>query len=66
MSFLFSKDNAGCSMGDRLEGRSMGGRRSCLLRGDGGFDWTGVGVDGEKWGCFPCGLETESTSCGVQ
>lgn len=52
--------------GDRLEEKSVEGRGrpSCPLRADGGFDRSGVGVDGEKWGCLLCRLEIESTSLG--
>lgn len=52
--------------GDTLEEKSVEGRErpSCPLRADGDFDRNGVGVDGEKWGCFLCRLETESTSLG--
>lgn len=53
-------------MGDRLEGKSVGGggTPSCPLRSDGGSDWSGIGVDGEKWSCLPCRLGIESTSVG--
>lgn len=71
-NFLFSRDHAGCSMGGRLEGMSVGGRRrsSCAPRDGGGFDWSGVGADGERWGCFHVSPSTrvgiESVSSGIQ
>lgn len=54
-------------MKNRMEGMRVGWRRrsSCPRKDNGGFDRSGVGVDGEKRGCFHCVSEVESTGFRV-